>query len=253
MFDLMTAYRQHFEEANLQAAAICQSGRLGDVRVFHSLIGQQVEEKNVRLTENIEHGGGPLFDMGVYCINAARYLFHDEPIELTAFRARSGEHRFQKAEERVSVILRFPKDRLANFTCSFGIAPEGRYIVSGTKGLLTLDPAYDYAVDKRMRVTTDGSTNERIFPASDHFGPELVYFSNCILDGLDPEPSGEEGLADVQIIRAAYRACETGRAVALEPAKRPTRPEPEQEIHRPPFKEPQLVHARMPSEPQKKK
>jgi glucose-fructose oxidoreductase len=79
---------------------------------------------------------------------------------VTAFRAKSEERRFQKSEEMVSVVLRFPKDRLANFTCSFGIASVGRYTVSGTKGMLTLDPAYDYAADKRMRVTTEGNTNE---------------------------------------------------------------------------------------------
>ncbi|MEI9976785.1 MAG: Gfo/Idh/MocA family oxidoreductase [Ignavibacteriota bacterium] len=82
---LMTAYRLHFEAANLEAVRICESGEVGEVRIFNSVFCQQVAEGNVRLTQTSEHGGGPLFDMGVYCINAARYLFREEPVEVVAF------------------------------------------------------------------------------------------------------------------------------------------------------------------------
>jgi glucose-fructose oxidoreductase len=244
---LMTAYRLHFEAANLEAVRLCQIGRLGDVRAFDSIFSQRVAEGNVRLTYDIANGGGPLFDMGVYCINAARYLFRDEPVEVAAFRGNDGERRFQKIDEAVSLMMRFPKDRLATFTVSFNAAPVGRYLVAGTKGTLTLDPAYEYAADKRLRITADGVTNERIFAKGDEFGPELVYFSDCILNNREPEPSGEEGLADVQIIQAAYRSAETGRTIPIEAVRRYSRPTPEQEIDRPPVEEPELLHARMPS------
>jgi glucose-fructose oxidoreductase len=250
--NLMTAYRLHFEEANLEAVRVCQSGRLGDLRIFDSIFTQQVADGNVRLSHEIAEGGGPLFDMGVYCINAARYLFREEPVEVSAFRGNNGEKRFRKTEEAMSVMLRFPKDRLATFTVSFGAAPAGRYALAGTKGMVVLDPAYEYSADKRLRVTVDGITNERIFPKVDEFGPELVYFSDCILNNREPEPSGEEGMIDVQIIRAAYRAAEAGRAVPIETQRRYTRPTPEQEAHRPPVEERELLHARMPSGKTKK-
>jgi glucose-fructose oxidoreductase len=250
---LMTAYRLHFEEANMEAVRLCQSGRLGELRIFDSVFSQQVVEGNVRVGYAIDEGGGPLFDMGVYCVNATRYLLRDEPVEVSAFRGNNGEKRFEKSGEAVSVMLRFPKDRLAIFTVSFGAAPAARYTVVGTKGLLSLDPAYEYASDKRLRVTSDDNTNERIFPKVDEFGPELVYFSDCILNNREPEPSGEEGLIDVQIIRAAYHSAETGRAVPIEVKRRYDRPTPEQEIRRPPVEEPELLHARMPSGETKKK
>jgi predicted dehydrogenase len=251
--NLMTAYRLHFEAANLEAVRVCQSGRLGDLRMFDSIFAQQVAEGNVRVAYGHEQGGGPLYDMGVYCINAARYLFREEPVEVSAFRGNNGEKRFQKCEEMMSVMLRFAKDRLATFTVSFGAAPIGRYLVAGTKGILTLDPAYEYASDKRLRVTADDTTNERIFPKVDEFGPELQYFSDCILNNREPEPSGEEGLIDVQIIQAAYRAAETGRAVPIKVERRYQRPAPEQKIEKLPVEEPELVHARMPSGATKKK
>jgi glucose-fructose oxidoreductase len=241
--NLMTAYRLHFEEANLEAVRVCRSGRLGELRIFDSIFSQQVAMGNVRVVNDIEHGGGPLFDLGVYCINAARYLFGEEPVEVSAFRGNSGEKRFEKGDEAVSVMLRFPKDRLATFTVSFGAATVGRYAVAGTKGLLTLDPAYEYASDKRLRVMVDDVTNERIFPLVDEFGPELVYFSDCILNKRDPEPSGEQGLIDVEIVRAAYRAAETGRAVPIDAKRRSEKPSPEQAIPRPAVEKPELAHA----------
>jgi glucose-fructose oxidoreductase len=118
--------------------------------------------------------------------------------------------------------------------------------------MLTLDPAYQYSMDKRLVVTVDGDTTERVFKKSDQFAPELIYFSDCILNNREPEPSGEEGLVDVQIIEAVYRAANSGRAVSIEAVQRNARPEPSQEIFRPPVQEPELVGARMPSGATKK-
>ena len=244
---LMTAYRLHFEAANLEAIRICDSGELGDLRIFNSVFCQQVAEGNVRLTETSEQGGGPLFDMGVYCINAARYLFRDEPIEVVAFRCNNGERRFEKTDEMVSVVLRFPKDRIANFTVSFGAASIARYSVIGTEGIISAEPGYEYSSDIRLTIARGGKTEQKVFPKRDQFAPELVYFSQCILEDREPEPDGEEGLIDVQIVRAAYRACTSGKVTSIESAHRKRRPEPSQEIQRPAVEEPELVHAELPS------
>jgi len=244
---LMTAYRLHFEEANLEAVRICEAGDLGDVRIFQSVFCQQVEAGNVRLAQDSRHGGGPLYDMGVYCINAARYLFRAEPVEATAFRSEEGGKRFANSEEMMSVILRFPEDRLCAFTVSFGAASISRYVVVGTKGVMTADPAYDYSKALRLVISKNGEQEERTFLRRDQFAPELIYFSNCILNNRQPEPSGEEGLIDVQIVRAIYKALESGRAVAIETEHRRRRPGPIQEIDRPPVEEPELLHAKLPS------
>jgi len=75
----------------------------------------------------------------------------------------------------------------------------------------------------------------------------LIYFSTCILDNREPEPAGEEGLIDVQIMRAAYRSAEVGRAVPVQANHAARRPEPAQQIHCPPAEEPQLLRAELPS------
>jgi predicted dehydrogenase len=91
---LMIAYRLHFEAGNLEAIRLAESGKLGNPRIFTSEFAQQETEDNTRVTESVDLGGGPLYDMGVYCINAARYLFRAEPIEVFAAAANDGEKRF---------------------------------------------------------------------------------------------------------------------------------------------------------------
>ena len=77
---LMIAYRLHFERGNLRAIQVVNSGKIGEPRIFTSSFSQQVRPGNSRLKKDI--GGGPVYDLGVYCINAARYLFRAEPEEV---------------------------------------------------------------------------------------------------------------------------------------------------------------------------
>jgi glucose-fructose oxidoreductase len=95
----------------------------------------------------------------------------------------------------------------------------------------------------KLYVTIDGKTTSRTFARRDQFAPELLYFSDCIRKNIEPEPSGEEGLADVRVVRALYRAAETGRPVKIRATPVRKRPTLKQERHRPPVAKPELVHA----------
>ena len=244
---LMIAYRLHFEKANLEAIRLVKSGKLGNPRIFDSAFSQQVVEENIRTTEPVEKGGGPVYDMGVYCINAARYLFQAEPTSIVAFSANNGERRFRSIDEMTAVVMRFPEERLATFTCSFGAADVSRYTLIGTKGVLTAEPAYDYSMGLKHQLTIGERTTTRRFPKRDQFAAELIYFSDCILKDKEPEPSGWEGLADVRIVRAIYESARTGRAVQLPKPPAKKKPTMRQEIHRPAHGKPQTVNAESPS------
>jgi glucose-fructose oxidoreductase len=224
---LMIAYRLHLEEANLQAVETVQSGKIGEPRIFNSVFTQQTVEGNIRLEK--DKGGGTLDDIGIYCINAARYLFQDEPIAVFATSASNGEDRFSEVDEMTSVILRFPGDRLAAFTSSFNGGKVATYQVIGTKGDLRVDSAYGTETITHT-LTIDGEKQERSFGPHDQLAAEFIYFSDCILQDKEPEPSGQEGLIDVQIIRALYRSIETGGFVELDISKRQQRPTAEQTI-----------------------
>ena len=206
---LMIAYRLHFEEANLKAIQIVKSGKIGEVRFFNSLFSLQVKDGNIRTRENL--GGGTLYDLGVYCINAARYLFQAEPQEVFACGANNGERRFREIDEMTAAVLRFPNDRLATFISSFGAADAASYEIVGTKGRLRVDPAYEYVMALRHQLTMSDKTFSRTFGKRDQFAPELLYFSDCIIKDREPEPSGRDGLADVRVIESLYRSAAVGK------------------------------------------
>jgi predicted dehydrogenase len=243
---LMIAYRLHFEEANLRAIELAQSGQLGELRIFSSIFSQEVREGDVRTKGEL--AGGALYDMGVYPINAARNLFRDEPDEVFATCVSGTDGRFQNVDEISGALLRFPGGRVAQLTASLNAAHVSTYRLVGSKGDLRVEPAFGYTNELTHFLTIGGETREQRFAKRDQFAPELVSFSRCILEGREPEPSGEEGLADVRIVRAIFRSAETGKAVRLTPFERSQRPSLAQEIHKPPVPHVETVRAPSPSE-----
>jgi Predicted dehydrogenases and related proteins len=242
---LMTAYRLHFERANLEAVKIAQSGKLGEIRYFNSIFSMQAQAPNIRLQNKM--GGGPLYDLGVYCINAARYLFRDEPTEVLAMTATGSDKRFREVEEMAGAVLRFSGERLATFICSFGAADAATCEIVGTRGLLRMNNAYEYVMPIEMQLNIGGKEQSREFSRRDQFAPELIYFSDCILKNKVPEPSGEEGLNDVRIIQAIHRSAQSSKPVRLPALKKKSRPSLKQEIKRPPVRKPEIIHSKSPS------
>lgn len=225
---LMIGYRLHFQSANLVAVEIARGGELGDLRVFSSTFTMQVREGNTRV--QARRGAGPLFDIGIYCVNAARYLFRAEPAEVLAMRLCGRDPRFTSVDEAYTVSMRFPHERVAQFTCSFGASDRAHYELIGTEGMLSLDNAYDYTGEMTMRVIGKHGEKVRTFEARDQIAGEIEYFARCVRDDIDPEPSGWEGLADVRILQAIQQSTRFGRAVPIDPILRPRRPTLGQEI-----------------------
>ncbi len=236
---LMIGYRLHFEAANLVAIEIARGGELGDVRIFSSTFSLQVREGNIRVQPR--RGAGPIYDIGTYCVNAARYLFRAEPLEVAAIKVTGSDPRFSAVDEAYSAVMHFPDERVAQFTCSFGATDRSYYEVIGTKGMLSLDNAYEYAAEMKMLVRGEHGEKVRTFTKRDQIAGEVEYFARCIRDDLDPEPSGWEGLADVRILQAIQSAARYGRTIQIEPIERRSRPDLGQEIRIPPHDKPPLV------------
>ncbi len=244
---LMVAYRLHFEAGNLGAIEALQKEEIGEPRVFSSTFTMQVREGNIRVQPR--PGAGPLFDLGIYCVNAARYLFREEPHRVTGMVVEHpGDPRFAHVEETVAAVLNFPSNRIATFVASFGAADHARYEVIGTRGTLQLDHAYDYAEAMKLEVTTDHKPRIKRYKKRDQVAAEIEYFARCVRDDVEPEPSGREGLADVRIMLAIYQAARSGAAVDVAPVA-DRRPVPAQEIHVPPASgKPPQVDIESPSE-----
>lgn len=222
---LMTAYRLHNEPCTVAVLEAIRRGDIGTPRMFSSVFGMQAGPNNHRL--QAAHWGGPLQDIGVYCLNAARHVFAAEPTEAVAVTARGEDPRFREVEETIAVTLRFPGGALGVFTASFGAHDVDTYRVVGTEGEITVDPAFRFDGALRMRIENASGVTERLFPQVDQFAGQTAYFSDCILSGEPPEADGAEGLADVRALRAIERAATTGSAQPIHTPPRPAHPMPD--------------------------
>ena len=243
---LMIAYRLHFEEINLNAIDLVRRGRIGEPKFFNSSFSMTVRAGDIRTKR--EFGGGTLYDIGVYCINAARGLFRAEPKEVIALSVNSGVAKLSEIDESTAAVMRFDEERIASFVTSFNADGVGSYRIVGTKGHLHVDPAYEYAEGLAYELTVNGKTTRKKIGKRDQFAAELLYFSDCIRKNRDPEPSGEQGLQDVRIVRALYESADTGKVIQIPPFTPRKRPTGRQRITRPGLNEPNLVKVQSASE-----
>ncbi len=216
---LMTAYRLHNEPGTLEILDLIRNGAIGAPRIFNSVFAFNMVPGNHRL--KAEHWGGPLQDLGVYCLNAARHVFAAEPLEAAAMIASGdGDQRFTEVEEMVAATLRFPGGRLAHFTASFGADSIDEYRIVGTEGQIVASPGYRFETPVSYRLTRGGKVTEKTFPQYDHFSGQTAYFSDCILKGQRPEPDGGDGLNDVRAMLAIEAAARTGKSQKIVSAPR---------------------------------
>ncbi len=249
---LMVAYRLHFEPSTLSLIETIRSGELGTVHLFSSVFAQMVDPANHRAQSG--DLAGPVLDMGPYPVNAARYVFGAEPTEVvSAAGTRHAESGLGDFDDTVAVTLRFPEDRIAQFTVSYYGNSIDCYSVVGTKGNVVMSPGFTYGKPLEQEITLGQKKSEKTFKNTDHFGGEMKYFSDCILNGTDPEPDGEEGYADVRVLEGILRALKEGTPQKLEPFTRSRRIDASaQKETLPAQSSPELVHTSSPGKGQEK-
>lgn len=219
---LMVAYRLHFEPGTLDTIERIRSGDLGEVALFTSTFTQKVDPANHRAKHGVQ--AGPIFDMGPYPLNAARYVFEAEPTEVvSAVGVRHPEAGLGDFDDTVAVTLKFPGNRLAQFTVSYALNAFESFFAVGAKGSIAMQPCYTYGKPFEQMVMIGEDDETHSFKNTDHFGGELKYFSDCILNDTDPEPDAEEGYADVRVLEGIVKALETGAPAKLEPFERTRR------------------------------
>ena len=214
---LMVAYRLHFEPATVAAIERVRNGELAQVHLFTSIFAQMVDPANHRAKTE---AAGPVLDMGPYPVNAVRNLFGAEPTEVSAFGSRHANSGLGDFDDTVTVMLRFPEGQLAQFVVSYYGNAIDTYTVLGTRARSRCSRHTPTA--RRLSITsTIGEKEDKVsYKNTDHFGGEMKYFSDCILNDIDPEPDAEEGLADVRVLEAIQRSLKTGEVQKLPPFAR---------------------------------
>jgi predicted dehydrogenase len=211
---LMVAYRCHYEPTNLRAMQLIRDGKLGKIQAIESANGFNAKAGEWRLDRKLA-GAGPLMDMGVYSLNACRYLTGEEPIELKAFSSViDHDGRFDTVEENVSWTMKFPSGVVASCNTSYGAPMNGFYRVHGSLGFLHVEPAFIYqglhltaqfSDPAGGPPTTLDEPNPNMDPSQ--FTAQAEYFSDCILTDKTPKTAGEEGLLDMQYMSKIYQSC----------------------------------------------
>jgi predicted dehydrogenase len=212
---LMVAYRCRYEPYNQEAIRVARSNELGKTKVILADAGFNMGDPNQwRLKKDLA-GGGSLMDIGIYALQAARYLSGEEPKEVNAMMySTPGDPRFKEVEEAINFQLRFPSGILAQCTSSYGYAWQSHYRVVKSEGWLEMDPATAYS-GLRMRVHHGNTIEEKDLPVVDHFAAEMEHMSSCVMENKEPLTPGEEGLRDLTIMKAIYQAANTGTTVKL--------------------------------------
>ncbi len=212
---LMVAYRCRYEPYNQEAIRIARSQELGPTQMILADTGFNMgDPKQWRLNRQLA-GGGSLMDIGIYALNASRYLSGEEPTEVNAMMYTTpGDPRFKEVEEHINFQLRFPSGVLANCSSSYGYFHQSHYRVMGTDARLCMDPATWYS-GLRLWIERGNTIDQRDLPVVDHFAAEMDHMSDCVMQNKEPLTPGEEGLRDLKIMMAIYDAAKTGRTVKL--------------------------------------
>lgn len=218
---LMIAYRLQYEPHHRELIRLARAGELGTLKGLLSANGQnQGDPEQWRLKRALA-GGGPLPDVGIYCINAARYLTGEEPVSATATSFRTpNDPRFKEVEEQLDFTLSFPSGFLATCSSSYGYHNAKYMRLLGERGWAQMDPAFPYQGLKLVvaRKSEHGEQEERRevdLGQKNHFALEMDHMAECVKTNKQPRTPGEEGMQDQRIITALYQAAESGRRVEL--------------------------------------
>jgi predicted dehydrogenase len=216
---LMIAYRLHYEPFNQKVMQLCADKTLGPIQTIASSNCQDVKAPNIRLSGEL--AGGPLGDVGVYSINAARYCTREEPVEVMAVaHTPKDDPRFREVPASVAFTLRFPSGVLAHCDSSFSSGMSRNLRVHCAKGYIELDPAFSYRGLKLVTKQGEDMANtatlaDHLIEPVDHFAAEMDHLSAAILDGGEIRTPGEEGLADMKVMAAIEEAIRTGKAAKV--------------------------------------
>lgn len=205
---LMIAYRCQYNTLHLKAMELVRSGQIGQVQAIEAAFGFNIKQGQWRLNKKMA-GGGPLMDVGIYCLNASRYLTGEEPDDIKANSSViDHDGRFNEVEENDGWTLKFPSGILASCNTTYGGDGMNFFRVHGSKGMVEMDPAFNYDGMHLRAHLADGQTIDQ--PEEQHdpidFTREADYFANCVWNNQEPKTDGQEGLRDISLMSQIYQS-----------------------------------------------
>jgi len=208
---LAIGYRLHFEPNNLECVRLAREKVFGNLKFIEADFGFRIgDPKQWRLNRTLA-GGGPLMDVGIYALQATRYITAEEPVQVTAVETVTDPVKFRDVEETIAWELKFPSGIVTSSTSTYNFNGMARYQAFAENGWFELSPAYGYGGIQGRR--SDGQPIN--LESGDQFAVEMDNFAQCILNHQPTKVPGEEGLRDIKIMMAIYEAARTGKSVRL--------------------------------------
>jgi predicted dehydrogenase len=204
---LLIAYRMHYDRLHLQAKEIISSGNLGKITVVEGSFGFNIRQGEWRYNKKLA-GGGPLFDVGVYPLNAICFLLGERPTSYTATVGTTDKTsgRFNEIEESMAWTMTMPSGALAACTTSYGANLPGLLRLHGEKGILDFDNPFGnggiHLTGRYGSTKVDDSTPRE----ATQLRLEAEHLAECIHNNTTPNTPGEEGLKDHLAFEAIYKA-----------------------------------------------
>ncbi len=225
---LMIAYRQQYEAMNRTLENAVQSGKLGKLRSMLATNSQAEGDPTQWRLNKALAGGGCMPDVGIYCLNAARFLSGEEPEEVLATTLQpKDDPRFKEVESHCSFVLRFPSGFIATCTTAYDVHRSTFLRIEGTERWGEMSPAFGYHGSKLRFSQLNEQRHEEVvepsIPDKDQFATEMDHFADCVLTGREPRTPGAEGLQDQRVIDAIYRSAAMGKSVWIAPPDGRTR------------------------------
>ena len=214
---LMTAYRKYFEPSTLFLKQLIQSGALGRIDVIHTAFSElYLPGKSLAwMVDSNMAGGGPLMDLGVYCVNTTRWLVEEDPAEVSAQSWARDTVTFWDVEEGISFRMQFPSGLVVQGSTSYGAVLSSFIYVQGTKGWASLTPAFPFDQVRRLAATIGKRAIDRTFPIVDEFGLELSEMASAIQNQRPVESDGVQGHRDMIILESIYNSARKQRPVVI--------------------------------------
>jgi glucose-fructose oxidoreductase len=214
---LMIGYRSHFEPHNIHAMDLARKAAVGPSRFVQSEHGFPIGDPTQWRLKRALAGGGSMMDIGIYSVQALRYMTGEEPVSVTARESTNRQDpRFREVEDRIDWTFLFPSGVVGHGFSSYS-SGHNRIRLTGESGWIDLEPATSYS-GQRMRVSVRGD-DEAVTPpkgpAANQFVGQLDHMAECVVTGSEPIVGGEEGLRDLRLIEAIYRSAREGRTIAV--------------------------------------
>ena len=211
---LAVAYRLRFEPYTQAMIKMVRDKELGKAKVILCEAGFNTRNPDQWRLKKKEGGGGSMMDIGIYAVNAARYLSGEEPTEVFGMEySTPDDPRFKEVEETINFQMRFPSGVLANCVSSYG-TNLNRFRVHAENGSFEMEPAYSRRA-LGMRVFRGNVIEQRSLREPDHFAAMMDHLAESAAKGTPPLTDGADGRNDMRVIEAIYESVKTGRPVKV--------------------------------------